>query len=146
MGLLGRPLALVAVLALVGVAWVMLQLVWLHALAGRQRLRAGQALSLVVWSRWAWLPLMAAALLLAGVGPQTATALAPALLGIGLLAEMVAGYRTMLDLSAVARVPPARALLVGFGVPFALALACAVWLGVAVSAEATFVWHLATRG
>ena len=145
-GLLGRPLALVAVLALVGVAWVMLQLVWLHALAGRQRLRAGQALSLVVWSRWAWLPLMAAALLLAGVGPQTATALAPALLGIGLLAEMVAGYRTMLDLSAVARVPPARALLVGFGVPFALALACAVWLGVAVSAEATFVWHLATRG
>ncbi len=145
-GLLGRPLALVVVLALVAIAWGVLQLVWLNALAGPRRLRAGQALSLAVWSRWAWGPLMAAALLLAGVGPQAATALAPALLGAGLLAEAVAGYRTMLDLSAVARVPPARALLLGFGVPFALALAGAVWLGVAASAEATFVWHLATRG
>ncbi|HEX8384540.1 MAG TPA: hypothetical protein VF576_00060, partial [Rubricoccaceae bacterium] len=145
-GLLGHPLGLAAVVALAYGAWLLLNLVWLHVLAGGRRLRAGQALSVVVWSRWAWAPLMALALLLSGLDAQTATALAPALLGLGLLAEVVAGYRTMLDFSSVTRVPPARALLVGFGVPFAVAVALLVWLGTAARPEAAFVWHLATRG
>ncbi len=144
--LLGYPLGLVAVLALVGIGWGLLNLLWLNVVVGRRRLRAGQAMSLVVWSRWAWAPLMAAALLLAGVSPQTATAMAPALLGLGLLAEVVAGYRAMLDLSSVAHVPLGRALVLGFAVPFALVVAGAVWLSVAAAPEATFVWHLATRG
>jgi hypothetical protein len=145
-GLLGHPLALVAMVALGYGAYLLLNLIWLHALVGRRRLRAGQALSLAVWSRWAWLPIMALALLLSGVGPQTATALAPALLGLGLLAEAVAGYRMLLDFSAVTRVPPARALGLGFGVPFLVAVAVAIWLATAARPEAAFVWHLATRG
>ena len=145
-GLLGYPLGLAAVLAGIGVAWSLANLVWLNVLVGRRRLRAGQAMSLVVWSRWAWAPLMAAALLLAGLSPQTATALAPAILGVGLLAETVAGYRMLLDFAAVTRVPLGRALAVGFGVPFALAMAGLVWLSVAAAPEAAFVWHLATRG
>ena len=144
--LLERPLLLVAVLALAGAVWGMLSVVWLVVVAAPRRLRAGQALSLAVWSRWAYVPLMALALLLSGVGPQTATALAPALIGIVLLAEVVAGYRMMLDLTAVTRIPPPRALLLGFGVPFVLFLAALVALGVAASAEASYVWHLATRG
>ena len=144
--LLGQPLVTVLVLALVALAWGMIQLVWLFVVSGRRRVRVEQALSLVVWSRWAWVPLMALALLLAGVGPQTATALAPALVGLGVLAETVALYRSMLDLAAVARVPPARALGLGFGVPLVLAAAGLVALALTASAEATFVWHLATRG
>ena len=144
--LLERPLLLVAVLALAGGVWGMLTVVWLVVVAAPRRLRAGQALSLAVWSRWATVPLMSLALLLAGVGPQTATVLAPALLGLVLLAEVVAGYRMMLDLTAVTRVSPARALIVGFGVPFVLFLAALATVGVAASAEAAYVWHLATRG
>jgi hypothetical protein len=144
-GLLGHPLWLAAVLALVGVAWGLANLVWLNVLIGRRRLRPAQAMSLVVWSRWAWAPLMAAALLLAGLSPQTATALAPAILGVGLLAETVAGYRMLLDFASVTRVPLSRALVVGFGVPFALAVAGLVALSVAAAPEAAFVWHLATR-
>jgi hypothetical protein len=89
---------------------------------------------------------MAAALLLAGLSPQTATALAPAILGVGLLAETIAGYRMLLDFASVTRVPLGRALAVGFGLPFALAIAGLVWLSVAARPEAAFVWHLATRG
>lgn len=145
-GLLGHPLALAAVLALAYGAYLLLNLVWLHALVGRRRLRAGQALSVAVWSRWAWVPLMVLAMLLAGVEAQAATALAPALLGLGLLAETVAGYRMMLDFSHVARVPQARALLVGYGVPFAVAVVGGLWVATAARAEVAFLWHLATRG
>ncbi|HEX8299571.1 MAG TPA: hypothetical protein VF594_10475 [Rubricoccaceae bacterium] len=145
-GLLGHPLGLAAVLTLLALAWGLLNLMWLGVLVGRRRLRPGQAVSLVVWSRWAWAPLMAAALLLAGLSPQTATALAPAILGVGLLAETIAGYRMLLDFASVTRVPLGRALAVGFGLPFALAIAGLVWLSVAARPEAAFVWHLATRG
>ncbi len=144
--LLGHPFVLVGVLALIGVAWGLLNVIWLNVLAGRRRLRAAQAMSLVVWSRWMWALLMVAALLLAGLGPQTATALAPALLGVGALVEVVASYRMLLDFASVARVPAPRALGLGFAVPFLVVAAALVWLSLAAAPEAAFVWHLATRG
>ncbi len=143
--LVGRPFALVAVVALAYAAWLLFVLLWLNVVSGRRRLRPAQALSLTVWSRWMWFPLMALALVLAGVSPQAATLLAPAVLGLGVLVETVACYRSMLDLVVVANVSPPRALLVGFGIPFALAVAALVWLGVTAQAETTFLWHLATR-
>ncbi len=143
--LLGHPFVLVGVLALLAVGWGLLNVIWLNVLAGRRRLRAAQAMSLVVWSRWAWALLMVAALLLAGLGPQTATALAPFLLGLGALVETVAGYRMLLDFASVARVPAPRALGLGFGVPFLVVAAALFWLSLAAAPEAAFVWHLATR-
>ena len=144
--LLGQPLVLVLVLALVYGTWLLLNLLWLNVLAGRsRRLRPAQALSLTVWSRWAWLALMVLALLLVGLPPHLATTLAPVLLGLTLLVETVASYRMLYDLGEVIRLSPARALLVGFGVPFLLAVAGFVALAVAGQAETTFLWHLATR-
>lgn len=145
-GLLGQPLTLVLVLALAYGAWLLLVLIWLNLMSGRRRLRPAQALSLAVWSRWGWLPLMVAALVLGGIDARLATALAPALLGLALLIEVVAGYRMMWDLEAVTKAPPARVLLIGFGVPFLLAVAGLIWLAVTSRAEAGFLWHLATRG
>lgn len=143
--LVARPFALVVVLALAYAVWLLLVLLWLNVVSGRRRLRPAQALSLTVWSRWVWFPLMALALVLAGVSPQAATLLAPTVLGLGVLVETVACYRSMLDLVVVSNVSPPRALLVGFGLPFALAVAGLAWLGVTAQAETTFLWHLATR-
>lgn len=144
-GLLGRPLTLVFVLGLAYAAWLLLNLLWLNIMVGRRRLRPAQALSLAVWCRWGWLPLMVASLLLGSIDAGLATVLAPVFLGAGLLIEVVAGYRMMWDLHAVSFVPPARAVLLGYGVPFVLAVAGLVALGVAGSDEVAFLWHLATR-
>ena len=144
-GLLGRPLLLVAVVALAYVVWLVLTLIWLKVISGRRRLRPAQALSLTVWSRWAWAPLMVVSLVLGSIDAGLATVLAPAILGLGLLIEVVAGYRMMWDLQAVTYAPPARAVLLGFGVPFVLALAALATLAATSSDEITFLWHLATR-
>ena len=143
--LLGQPILLVGVLALVYGAWLLLNLIWLNVLAGRRRVRPAQALSLAVWCRWAWLPLMIVALVLGGVDDQLATALAPTLLILAVLVEVVAGWRMVWDLQAIKSVPPARAVLLGFGLPFLLAAGGLVWLALASEAEAGFLWHLATR-
>ncbi|MEO0559467.1 MAG: hypothetical protein AAF170_14925 [Bacteroidota bacterium] len=144
--LLGRPLVLVSVLALVYGTWLLLNLIWLNVLAGRvRRLRPAQALSLAVWSRWAWLPLMILSLLLVGISPRLATTFAPVLLGLALLVETVAAYRMLYDLSLVIHLSPARALLVGFGVPVLIAAGGLIGLAIASQAEMTFLWHLATR-
>jgi len=140
-----RPFALAFVLALAYATWLMLVVLWLNIVTGRRRLRAAQALSLAVWSRWAWVPLMALALVLASASPASATLLAPTVLVLGGLIEVVAAYRSMLDLVVVANVSPPRALLVGFGLPAALALAGAAWLAVQAGPQLTFLWHLATR-
>ena len=106
-GLLGRPMLLVAVVALAYAAWLLLTLIWLKVINGRRRLRPAQALSLAVWSRWAWIPLMVVSLVLGSIDAGLATLLAPAILGLGLLIEVVAGYRMMWDLQAVTYVSPA---------------------------------------
>ena len=145
-GLVGRPFLLVLLLALAYGVWLVVNVLWLKWMAGRRRLRPGQALSLAVWCRWAWLPLMVVALVLGGVDAGLATLLAPAVLALGLVIEAVAGYRMMSDLQAVTNAPPLRAVVLGFGLPFLLAVAGLVALGVASRDEVGFLWHLATRG
>ena len=144
-GLLGQPLLLVLVLALAYAAWLLLNVIWLNVITGRRRLRPAQALSLAVWCRWGWLPLMILSLLLGSIDPQLATVLAPTVLGVGLLIEVVAGYKMMWDLQAVTHAPPVRAILIGFGLPFLLAVAGLVVLGITSRDEIGFLWHLATR-
>ena len=143
--LLGEPILLVGVLALAYGAWILLNVLWLNVLAGRRRIRPAQALSLAVWCRWAWLPLMVIALVLGGIDERLATLLAPTLLVVAVLVEVIAGYRMTWDLHAVKAVPPSRAVLLGFGLPFALAAAGLAWIAIASRAEAAFLWHLATR-
>ena len=145
-GLLGQPLLLVAVLAVTYAAWLVFNLIWLRVISGRRRLRPAQALSLAVWVRWAWLPLMVASLVLGSIDAGLATVLAPGVLGLALLVEVVAGYRMMWDFQAVTNAPPVRAVVLGFGLPFVLAAAGLVWLAVTSQAEIGFLWHLATRG
>ncbi|MDT7855571.1 hypothetical protein RQM47_02850 [Rubrivirga sp. S365] len=143
--LIGQPLVLVLLLALGYGAWLLLNVVWLNVLAGRRRIRPGQALSLAVWCRWAWLPLMVVALVLASVDAGLATVLAPTLLVVAVLIEVVAGYRMAWDLQSIKAVPPTRAVLFGFGLPFVLALGGLVWVALVSRDEAAFLWHLATR-
>ena len=143
--LLGEPVVLVGVLALAYGAWILVNILWLNLLAGRRRVRPAQALSLAVWCRWAWLPLMVLALVLGGIDERLATLLAPTLLVVAVLVEVVAGYRMAWDLQAVKSVPPSRAVLLGFGLPFVLFAAGLAWVAVASRAEAGFLWHLATR-
>ncbi len=88
---------------------------------------------------------MVVALVLGGLDAGLATLLAPAILGLGLLVEIVAGYRMMWDLQAVTNAPPARAVLVGFGVPFLLVVGGLAVLALVSRDEAGFLWHLATR-
>lgn len=144
-GLLGQPLTLVLVLALAYAAWLLLNLIWLNVITGRRRIRPAQALSLAVWCRWGWLPLMIISLLLVSIDAELATVLAPTFLGVGLFIEVVAGYKMMWDLQAVSHVPPARAILVGYGLPFLLAVGGFVALGITSRDEIGFLWHLATR-
>ena len=144
-GLLGHPMLLAAGVALAYAAWLVLTLIWLKAINGRRRLRPAQALSLAVWSRWAWIPLMVISLVLGSIDAELATLLAPVALGLGLLIEVVAGYRMMWDLQAVTYVSPARAVLLGFGLPFLLGMAGLAALAVTSSDEIGFLWHLATR-
>ena len=144
-GLLGSPLLLVLVLALAYAVWLVLTLIWLNVISGRRRIRPAQALSLAVWARWAWIPLMVLSLVLGSIDARLATVLAPAFLGLGLMIEVVAGYRMMWDLQAVTYAPPARAVLLGFGVPFVLALVGLGFLTVTSREELGFLWHLATR-
>jgi hypothetical protein len=145
--LLGRPAVLTLLLAGLYAIWLMLHMRWLHLLAGRRRrLRPAQALTLAVWSRWGVLALLGAAMLLAAAPASSTAAGVPLLLGAWAVVEFAALARETSDLSAVARVAPARARGVGFGVPallMALALAAG---GLAMRAELTFLWHLATRG
>ncbi|MFN3596712.1 MAG: hypothetical protein ACK41D_05520 [Rubricoccaceae bacterium] len=143
--LMGRPLLLAAGVAALYVAWLVLNVAWLYALSGRRRLRSGQALSLVVWSRWGWIPLMAAATILATLPLAWATVLAPVLLFGGLGLEVIASYRMLYDFSMVLRVPPVRALGLGFLVPLGLLGAGLAALFLAAQAETEFLWHLATR-
>jgi hypothetical protein len=143
--LVGRPFTLVLVLALGYAAWLLLNLIWLNILTGRRRLRPAQALSLAVWSRWAWLPLMAFALLLGGISPRMATVFAPVVLGLALLIETAGSYRMLLDFGYVTNNSMLRSLVVGFLLPFLLALAGLLTVAALSGAEASFLWHLATR-
>ena len=144
--LLGEPLIFVLLLALGYALWLLFNILWLYLLAGRRyRIRAQQALTLAIWSRWPVFGLMVVAMLLATFSPQTATALAPLILFLWLGIEVVAIGRMLNDFARVTRVPIQRAMLIGYGAPMGLILVVIVSLLVTGSAELTFLWHLATR-
>lgn len=144
--LLGHPLLLVILLALGYGLWVLFNIFWLYFLAGRRyRVRAQQALTLAIWSRWSIFFLMIGAMLLATFTPQTATAFAPVILFVWLGIEIIATGRMLRDFAQVSRVPIQRAILVGYGAPLGVITFVIVTVFVAGSAELGFLWHLATR-
>ncbi|NNF57639.1 MAG: hypothetical protein HKN04_05295, partial [Rhodothermaceae bacterium] len=144
--LLGEPVLLLALIALLYSLWVLVNMLWLYALAGRRyRIRAQQALTLAVWSRWTVFALMVGAMILSTLASRTATNLVPLLLGLALLAEVVATARMLVDFGAIAKVPVQRAILLGLGVPMGLMAAGLLVLFIVGRAELGFLWHLATR-
>ncbi len=126
--------------------WLLFNIFWLNVLTGRRRrIRAQQALTLVVWSRWPVVLLMVWAMMLAALPPRTATALAPLLLFVWLGVEIVATGRMLNDFAHVTRVPMQRAILLGYGAPLGVIAVILIVLFVGVQAELGFLWHLATR-
>lgn len=144
--LLGEPFLLILLLALCYGLWLLFNILWLFFLAGRRhRVRAQQALTLVVWSRWAVLVLMVCAMILAALPPKAATALSPVLLFIWLCVEIVATGRMLNDFGHVTRVPMQRAILLGYGAPLGVITVLLLVFFVGGQAELGFLWHLATR-
>ncbi len=144
--LLGEPMLLVLLIALCYSLWLLFNVFWLYVLTGRRaRIRAQQALTLVVWSRWAIVLLMIWAMMLSAMSPRTATALAPLLLFAWAGIEIVATGRMLNDFAHVTRVPMQRAMLLGYGAPLAVMALILITLFVGGKAEMGFLWHLATR-
>ncbi len=144
--LLGEPLILVLLLALCFSLWLLFNIFWLYVLTGRRhRIRAQQALTLVVWSRWPVILLMIWAMMLAAMPPRAATALAPLLLFVWLGVEIVATGRMLNDFAHVTRVPMQRAMFLGYGAPLGVIAVILIVLFVGGQAELGFLWHLATR-
>ncbi len=144
--LLSEPLLLVLLLALCYGLWLLFNIFWLFLLAGRRhRIRAQQALTLVVWSRWAIVVLMVCAMILSATSSPTATALVPMLFLIWIGVEIIATGRMLIDFGHVTRVPMQRALVLGFGAPLGLIVVILLVVFVGGNAELGFLWHLATR-
>jgi hypothetical protein len=144
-GVLGTPLATIALVSVLYAVWLLTNMLWLLALTGRRhRIRVGQALTLAVCSRWLVLVLMVGAVLLAA---QTEATLrwAPLLLSLWLLAEFVAGVRMLYDFGRVARVPMPRSLALGLGVPLVVTAALGLGALVVARPELSFLWNLATK-
>ena len=144
--LVGSPALLGALLAVLYGAWLLFNVVWVGTLAGRRRrMRTVQALSLVVWTRWPWLLLLIGAMAVASLPGAASGPWAATLLVLALVVETIAAYRTMVDLTYVGAVSAARALGLGFAVPFLLILAGSIVFLVSAGAEIGFLWHLAVR-
>jgi hypothetical protein len=124
--------------------WILINMVWLLALAGkRHRIRPMQAGVLAAFSRW---PLMVLAILalLAAHGGDVLRWI-PALLGLWAAIEFVAAARMLYDYGRVSRVPMPRAILAGMGVPLLILAGIAAVLFATAGPDLTFMWHLATR-
>ena len=145
-GLLGQPFVLIGFVALIYLLLLMLNMLWLSVLTvGKRKIKPDQALTLVVWPRWPLLVLLLGAMVLGTLSPETASTLAPLLLLGWFVVEIVAVWRMTFDFSAISRVPMERAVLVGFGVPFALITIGSIIYLVTIQDELTFFWHLITR-
>lgn len=144
--LLGHPLWLVGLAAVAYGTWLVLNLVWLNLLTGRsRRIRPAQALSLAIWPRWPWVPLTVVALWVGTLDAVAAAVAAPIVLGIGVVAEVLAGFRMSLEFARVIRVPVPKAVLMGFGLPL-LAISVLIGWGLAMTDDTVaFLWHVATR-
>lgn len=144
--LVGSPVVLGGLLAVLYSSWLLLNMTWVGILAGRRhRLRPAQAVSLVVWPRWPWLLLLIGAMLVASLSPGTAGGWAAVLLVAALVVEMLAAWRALVDLTYVGYVPQGKSLGLGFAIPFLVFLVGGVALLVTAGAEVGFLWHLAVR-
>lgn len=142
---LAAPLLAGLLVGLIYLIWVLLNMLWLFALAGRtHRIRPGQALTLAAWSRWPVFVLMLAAVLVA-VQPEASVRGVPFLLLAWLAIEFVAGVRMLFDFARVARVPVLRAVGVGALVPLGLFLVVGLGMLALAQPELAFLWNLATR-
>jgi hypothetical protein len=145
-GVVSTPLAMIALVSVVYAVWLLLNMVWMLALTGRQhRIRPAQALTLAVWSRWPVLVLMVGAVLLAAQSEETLRWV-PLLLSLWALAELVAGVRMLYDFGRVTRVPMPRALALGLGGPLVIGAVLSFGVWWVAQPELSFLWHLATRG
>ena len=145
--LLTAPVALALLVTAIYALGLVLVMVWLFALTGKEhRIRPQQAITLAVWPRWPLLVLMLGALLVATMPAGLAAARwAVALLALWAVVEVVALARTLGDFGAVSGAPPERALGLGLLVPLGLAVALGVAVAWAVGPELSFLWHVATR-
>jgi hypothetical protein len=144
LALLGRAATAVPLVAFAYGFWLLLNMVWMFALTGRrQRVRPNQALALTVLSRWPVFVLAVLALLAAQSDDPMRWV--PALLGVWLVAEVVAGARMLYDFGRVTRTPMPRAVAVGLGAPLAVLLVVTAAVLVIRGPELGFLWHLATR-
>ena len=142
---LGTPAAAILLVGAAYGVWILANMLWLFVLTGRRhRLRPGQALTLVVWSRWALFALMLVAVLVA-IEPGASVRWVPVLLGLWLVVEVVAALRMLFDFARVTRVPVLRGVVAGFGVPLLLGALVALGVLVAARPEAAYLWNLAMR-
>lgn len=145
--LMAEPWALVT---LAGVSYAVVLVLWSGLLAALSRrgymLVGAQGLMLALWPRWPLLLVMAAAMVVgSGTAPLPAALGAVVLMGAWLVVTLYALVRTLVDYTAVTRVPlwvPAVLLVVNPLVIAGLVL-LVVWLQ--APDRAAFLWHLATR-
>ena len=111
----------------------------------RPRLAPGQAFMLTVWPRWPLLALMVAAMVLSAsppTPPRSALWLALAWLLVALLTLL----RTLYDFARITRTSLAPTLLVSLAHPLFLLAVVGAGLSLFFFPDATFLWHLITRG
>ena len=145
LNVLAAPLIAGLFVGLGYVIWLLLNMLWLFVLTGRNhRIRPVQALTLAVWSRWPVLVLMLGAIVVV-VQPGASVRWVPLLLALWLTIEFVASVRMLFDFSRVTRVPVLQAVGIGLAVPLGLLAVAGLGLFVAVQPELAFLWNLAMR-
>jgi hypothetical protein len=144
LGVLNSTTALVLLVSVFYAIWLLLNMVWLFALTGRRhRIRPGQALMLVGFSRWPIFVLAVLALLTAQ--SENPVAWVPWLIWIWVAVEFIAMARMLYDYSRVTRVPMPRAIVLGMAAPIGLALVALLTFVMVSGPEFAFLWNLAMR-
>ncbi|MEM1096959.1 MAG: hypothetical protein AAGJ10_20365 [Bacteroidota bacterium] len=103
------------------------------------------ALYLILWPRW--LPTavgMLSAMLLASGGVPTTPKVIGLLMGLWVVSSAYAFLRTVADYAAVVRPSPAKLLGAVLTYPALVVLGCAI-LGILLSPNRAWIWHLLTR-
>ncbi len=124
-------------------------LLWAVALTVASRrgraLAPEQVLVLIAWPRWPVLVLMIAAAVAATLSGPAASTAALATAAAWLAVEAMATGRTLLDYTALTRLPPYAAFALALASPGALLLLAMLIGGLEFGDEVIWLWHLATR-
>lgn len=143
--LFSRPLVLIL---LAGCLYVIGLLGWTIVLSllsrRRYRVAPSQALMLVVWPRWPLMLVMIAAMVIAAI-PGSNLQATIAMAGAWLLLSLGAAVRTLLDLVAIARIPPYLLLPAVLLHPGILVLGAIVIALIPAGPELAYLWHAITR-